>query len=409
MLLCCTTVKNAPLAPGATWGAEVCDAQARERDVAEELIVRSGAVVALRLFDLAYEIDLRRAEQLWASRAQGASTRARLVRTPAKAVSFGVPPLQLELGPVALETQGAEGATILVVAAAGVRLYDFGIAAVTLRVAAKDLPWSAYAALTDAVQSAVGPGVGALVWEELLGQVRGLLGEALERASAVPLQEDYLIAQVERFDVPVTGDELLTRLDLVPLLSGETRALSEAARRDLLRQRFSYYPDDLAVITWDRAFLYEPRGDTDVADVLEIANAQLLEMRTYDEMLDAELPRMRALVEAARGRGNLLSSRRYGRLARRLHTLVAEVSELTERVDNALQVTEDVYLARVYAAAMELFRVPNVNAAVERKLTIIRETYIALHSEAAGARAELLEIAILVLIAVEIVLSLIRH
>ena len=50
----------------------------------------------------------------------------------------------------------------------------------------------------------------------------------------------------------------------------------------------------------------------------------------------------------------LLASRRYARLAHRLHRLVAEVSELTERVDNALQVTEDVALARIHVAAMEL-------------------------------------------------------
>ena len=78
-------------------------------------------------------------------------------------------------------------------------------------------------------------------------------------------------------------------------------------------------------------------------------------------------------------------------------------------MDNALQVTEDVYLARVYAAAIELFRVPAVGAAVDRKLAILRETYTALHGEAAGTRAELLETAILVLIAFEIVLSLVRH
>ena len=126
-------------------------------------------------------------------------------------------------------------------------------------------------------------------------------------------------------------------------------------------------------------------------------------------MLDEELPRMRDLVETTRRQLNLLASRRYARLARRLYTLVAEVTELAERVDNALQVTEDVYLARVYAAAMEQFRVPNVSAAVDRKLAIIRETYTALHSEAAGSRAELLEIAILVLIAMEIMLSLVRH
>ena len=193
------------------------------------------------------------------------------------------------------------------------------------------------------------------------------------------------------------------------ILRSTATTLSEGARRDLLRHQFSYFPDDLVVITWDRAFIYEPRRETDVADVLEMANAQLLEMRTYDEMLDAELPRMRDMVESARSRLNLLVSRRYARLARGLHSLVAEVTELTERVDNALQVTEDVYLARVSATAMELFRVPNVSAAVDRKLASARETYTALHSEAPGGRAEVLETAILLLIAVEIVLSLIRH
>ena len=366
--------------------------------------VRSGQIVALRLFDLAYEIDLKRAEQLWASRAQGASARSRLAGTPPKAVSFGVPPLELDLGPVPLEIGGAGRS-----AAASVRLYDFGIAAFALRLPVAELPWAEYVGLVNATDLAIGPHVAALVWDGLLDRLRQLLGEALDRPSAAPLQEDYLLAVVDAFDTPLTAEELLGRADLVPLLSGETRPLAEGARGDLLRQRFSYHPDDLVVLTWDRAFIYEPQRETDVADVLEIANAQLLEMRTYDEMLDEELPRMRDLVEAARRRTNLLASRRYARLARRLHTLVAEVSELTERVDNALQVTEDVYLARVYAAAMELFRVPNVNAAVDRKLAIIRETYAALHSEAAGGRAELLEAAILLLIAVEIILSLVRH
>ena len=104
-----------------------------------------------------------------------------------------------------------------------------------------------------------------------------------------------------------------------------------------------------------------------------------------------------------------MAARRYARLARRLHGLVAEVTELTERVDNALQVTEDVYLARVYGAAMELFRVPNVSAAVDRKLAIIRDTYTALHSEAHSGRAELLEIAILALIVAEVVISILHR
>ncbi|MFC7540971.1 hypothetical protein ACFQU2_17980 [Siccirubricoccus deserti] len=278
-----------------------------------------------------------------------------------------------------------------------------------MRLPVQDQTWTDFTTLVNRTDQAVGPAAKTGIWDGLLAQLRDLLGEALDRPTAAPLQEDYLIAVVNALDEPMTAEALQARVDLVPLLSGEERPLSTGARNDLLRQRFSYHPDDLAVITWDRAFILEPQRETDVADVLVMANAQLLEMRTYDEMLDEELPRMRALVEAARRRTNLLAARRYARLAGRLHALVAEVTELAERVDNALQVTEDVYLARVYAAAMELFRVPAVSAAVDRKLAIVRDTYTALHGEAAGARAELLEAAILALIAVEILLSLVRY
>ncbi|RZA30205.1 MAG: hypothetical protein EOP02_02275 [Proteobacteria bacterium] len=77
-------------------------------------------------------------------------------------------------------------------------------------------------------------------------------------------------------------------------------------------------------------------------------------------------------------------------------------------MDNALQVTEDVYLACVYAAAMDLFRVTTVSVAVVRKLAITRETYTALHSKGLE-RTELLEIAIFLLTAVKIALSLVCH
>jgi len=372
--------------------------------VGTEPRVLLGQVVALRLFDLAYEIDLKRAEELWAQRADRASERSRLAGTPAKAVSFDVPPLALELGPVGLEVGDR-----VMTAAARVRLYDFGVAALGLRLPVQDLAWAEFVRLVNGTDQAVGPAAATELWDGLLAQLRTLLGEALDRPTTATLQEDYLIGMVHAFDEPMTAEALQERVDLVPLLSGDGQPLAEGVRRDLLRHRFSYHPDDLAVITWDRAFLLEPQRETDVTDVLVMANAQLLEMRSYDEMLDDELPRMRALIEAARRRTNLLAARRYARLAARLHSLVAEVTELAERVDNALQVTEDVYLARVYAAAMELFRVPAVSAAVDRKLAIARETYTALHDEAAGARAELLEIAILALIAVEIVLSLVRH
>ncbi len=368
-----------------------------------DVVVTAGAILAYRLFDIAYAIDLAKAEETWARTVRTGSSRGRLTTTPAKAVAFDVPPVALDLGTVALDLP--EGR---LQAAAAARLYDFGAVSISLRVSVAGLSWRAFSQQMNAVDTSVGLAPATALWTGLLERVRRGVSEALVRPVSSTLEEDYLIGVVNSLNETMTAEALPNRLDLVPLLSGERRRLSEASRRDLLRHQYSYYSDDLVVLTWDRAFVYEPHGDTDVIDVIEVANAQLLEMRYYDELLDDELPRMYDLVEATRRHWRLPGARRFADLARRLYTIVAEVTELTEKVDNALQVTEDVYLARVYAAALDLFRVRAVSAAVDRKLSIVRDTYTALYDEAHASRSELLEIIILVLIAVEIVLAIIR-
>jgi hypothetical protein len=365
-------------------------------------IIAEGQITALRLFDLAYAIDLERAQALWAQRA-GQGARSRLTGTPPKAMTFGDPPLGLVLPPARLTIDGIETA-----AEVTARLYVFGVITIALRFPVASLTWTAYTARVHAIEATIGHAAQAEVWPGILAHLRDAIGPALIRPNQSGLIEDYLIAAVHAFEHPVAVADIGRSIDLVPLLSGETRPLAETARADLLARRFSYFTDDLVVLTWDRAFIYEPRRETDVADVIEVANAQLLEMRYYDELLDAELPRMYDLVEVATRR-RTLGPRRFAALARRLYTLVAEVTELTEQVDNALQVTEDVYLARVYTAAMDLFRVKSVQAAVDRKLAIIRDTYSALYDEAASSRASQMEITIVVLIVIEVILALIAN
>lgn len=366
--------------------------------------VHRASVIAMRLVDIADTIDLTAAESLWAQRARTAAARSRLVTAPPKALTFGVPPVELTLGSLEVVIAGQ-----VLQATALARLYEFGVAAFSINVPADDLSWIDFSARVNAVDAALGLASGTEAWNGLLAQIMDIMHPALLRPSVAELHEDYLLGFVHSLEGVVSTATLHDELDLVPLLAGESRPLSESARQELLRQRFSYYTDDLAVLTWDRAFIYEPRDESDVVDILEVANAQLLELRYYDELLDAELPRMYDLVEATHNVANPLAARRYADLARHLYTLVAEVTEITEKVDNALQVTEDVYLARVYAAALELFRVPHVSKAVDRKLAIIRDSYAALYEEASSKRGELMELAIILLIAVEIVIAVMRH
>ena len=82
--------------------------------------------------------------------------------------------------------------------------------------------------------------------------------------------------------------------------------------------------------------------------------------------------------------------------------------ELIERVENSLKVTDDVFLARVYAQALQEFRERTWRSGIERKMAIVRGTYDMLNAESLARRSEMLELTIVVLIVFEIVLTLLR-
>jgi hypothetical protein len=145
--------------------------------------------------------------------------------------------------------------------------------------------------------------------------------------------------------------------------------------------------------------------DTDVQYILEFANAQLLELRFYDAVLDTELARMYDRISEARAKPGRFFRRRFTHLLTRLQSIVADSTELVERAENSLKVTDDVYLARIYSAALEIFRGRAWRAGIDRKLTIIRETYAMLNAEGQAARGEALELAIVLLFVLEIVLA----
>ena len=121
-------------------------------------------------------------------------------------------------------------------------------------------------------------------------------------------------------------------------------------------------------------------------------------LRTSSSQESTTARRIYTRVAHARARFAHRFRRRYGQLLAEIQTQVADVTEVVERTENAFRVTDDVYLARVYSAAMDVFRGRAWRAGVDRKLEIIRQTYAMLNAESQSARAEILEVAIVVLI-----------
>ena len=362
-----------------------------------------GSATVYRLFDVGYTISLDQAAKELGDITRG---RVRPARIEARAIQIQNPPLFAELGSRDVIVDGVTRTATL-----SAHLFDFGVCSLHLRVGAPpNLSWTSFSEFGGAIQSS--PDVGAIFDRELRGFLERI-APAVERPGVAPLSEEYIVFRIDRLD---GGDgerpaaELLSDQQLVALLLGERRTLSSSARRELVPHRFSYYEDDLTVLTWDNALVVEPRADDrDVEYVLEFANAQLLELRMYDLQLDAALPALYDRVAAARARRRPRLSSRFRRVLSELQTSVADITETVERVENALKVTNDVYLARVYAASLELFREKAWQRGIERKLRILRETYAMLHNEAQAARAELLEIAIVLLIVAELAIALLHR
>jgi len=360
-----------------------------------------GRVTVYRLHDIGYAIALDRAAELLGA---GPTSRVRPERLEARAIEIRNPPISVPLRSLDLTLdRGICPATV------SAHLFDFGVCSLQVQVQAPSgLSWSSFADFGASVERS--PDLKA-VFDEMLGAITQRVAAAVDRPALAPVSEDYRVYRVDAISGGSATPVLRTLSDeqLVSLLIGERRPLSHEARRELIPHRFSYYDDDLAVLTWEGALIVEPRADDrDVEHILEFANAQLLELRMHDLQLDAALPALYDRVEAARARRRPRLAARFRAVLSDLQARVADVTETIERVENSLKVTNDVYLARIYAAALELFRERAWRSGIERKLTILRETYAMLNSEAQSARAELLEIAIVVLIVLELVLGILR-
>jgi hypothetical protein len=360
-----------------------------------------GEAIWYRLLDVGYEIHLDRAFDLLAA---SAPERPRPTRGEAQAIQIANPPVAVNLGSSTVILGGVAHEAEL-----SARLFDFGVISLRARLAAPSAcSWSQYVAFGAAAGAAS-------AWTPALERARGQLlprmMAAIEHMEESRVTEDYVVFRVHRMEDTAgrrLTAEALTDSDVARLLIGEPRPLAEAARHELLSQRFSYFEDDLAVLTWNAALVVEPTvEDTDVQYVLEFANAQLLELRLYDAVLDAELPRIYHAIAQAR-RGFHLAGRRYSRVLASLQSRVTDANELVERVENSLKVTDDVFLARIYSAALEIFRGRTWRSGIDRKVAIVRDTYGMLNAESQARRTEILEVVVILLILIEVVLALVR-
>ena len=362
----------------------------------EPVILEKASIWCYRLFDVAHEIRLEMAQRLLAADAR----RLRLTREGSQYLELPNPPLTVELGKRALKLKGGER-TVDAVA----RVFDHGAASVILKVAVE--PGTSVESLVPLADELYDTRAVEDVSLEIIEALRRQLAPAIEAPHLWDQNESYTVIFAEAIRGAPTAGTILERADLARLLVGEvgTRPLSERERAEVTQYRFSYTEDDLAVVDWNSAFVYEPSGSTDILDLMEIVNAQLLELRYYDDLLDEQLARIYDEMQG-KHRGASLFLSPYRGLSRRVMVTLMEFSEFVERVENSLKIVGDFYLARVYEATVKRLRIPLWQASVQRKQQMLANIYQWLKGEVDTARSLTLELVIVVLIIGEVFLAL---
>jgi hypothetical protein len=234
------------------------------------------------------------------------------------------------------------------------------------------------------------------------------IAPAIDRPMLSALTEDYYLFVIEQLDQRVKAEELLTRhrKDLAQALSFEIEPVSRAQQDETLNQTISYSETDLAIVDWNAAIICD-RDYADTVRVLELLNVELLEARYIDAMLDKQIA---AYANLIRKRAFPIPLRTpYRRTLEELTEWRIESTVLSERVGNSLKLIGDLYLSRVHTAAAAKVHLPEWERIISHKLQILDEFYERLDDRIRTAQSQTLEVAIVVLIIVELVLALLRH
>ncbi len=346
-----------------------------------------GSVLVLIQFDVCEEINLDALRDIFGARRQEASFKhpapgyVRFERAP---VVEPVEPLILESGE-RLDVQ--------------IKYYDYGVLSVVF-----ELPFSGDWDTLVRLASR-------WVWDtDFTSFAQKIVKQKIERARPALvklydswLHEDYFVFHVRDIAGNPSAAELLSNQGgrIAQIVRGENVPLSDGEQQEIMQSKISYYPNDLAVISWNGAFLYDSAaGAETVIQLLEYANSQLLEFRHYDELLTRELKSVYDFMDKGSG---IWARWRTARRASRLHTVLLDVDELTERADNAIKFLSDMFSARLYKVAASKIGVTDYKNLVNQKVHTAEELYRFMVEQFHQSRAFVLELMVVIILIIDLI------
>ena len=359
--------------------------------------IKKGSVLVYRIFDIAEELnrglaesklkDIRGTEYF---KVPKFIDRGLVVKSRPLVFGLGDVEVELECGKFRMEAIG--------------KLREYGVLSIVYQIQLQPgTTWDQLLALAADLEE------GAEVDEISQKQARELseqIKDSLKGPTTWSTFEDYVIYFLEEFEEGVDARNLLEKADVPALMLAEDdTVLSKSSRESILENVYQYGEKDLALVEWNSALVVEPNGIRDVPDIIEFSLTHLLEMRFYDDLLDKRLAALYDDVERSK---SYLIRAPFANIYQDASTRYIEFSEFIERVENSLKVVGDFYLATVYRAATRRFRLADWQQNITRKMNLLAQVSSLLQGEVNMRRSHLMEVTIIVLIAFEILSTMLK-
>ncbi|MDD2804215.1 MAG: hypothetical protein PHV33_01565 [Elusimicrobiales bacterium] len=357
--------------------------------------IQKGTILVYRVFDIAGEVLLGRAEQLLGG--DGKGPRLKFATDTRKAIIMKESPLKADLGEETLDLPSGKYPLHIYA-----RIWNYGVLSVAFELAIpQGTSWDSLVRLAAELEQSEEIQLLAVSRKDAL---KKRLLPALVKPAEWEIYEDYITYIIEKADGSENPREFIRTVDAAALILAEDKErLGEESRNFIIESAIQYSTSDLAIIDWNSAVLIEPEGERDVADVIEFSLTHLLEFRYYDDLLGSKLEELYDTMEQKRETAANFFRNFYADIAEDSSRKYMEFSEFLGRVENSLKTVGDPYLAVAFRASALEFHFDDWRKSISRKMETLAQISQILHGEVNTRRSHGLEIIVIILIAIEVI------
>ncbi len=194
-----------------------------------------------------------------------------------------------------------------------------------------------------------------------------------KRGGSEEYSENYSIFKV--WDYKGDPEQFLNHgADIAALLKSEKLTLDPKEIEYTLSTQIKYAKNDLAIIDWDGAFLFDMEGDFELAvELLTLTNLQLLRHRVLDRKLDERLESMVRLMKESQERRSLFQNKKLMVEIRKvISNRITSISAF-QSLERDLKLIGDWYSARFYDLASKKFKISDWRDSIKEKMDSIED------------------------------------